>query len=657
MIEDKGKGKNNSDANQNKDDAENISDDDLDILSEITKTMDEISNSQDHQNDQDSEPTFSMDQPDEIKPVSDNVEDKKENPEAASAEPTSQDDSVNEPETPKETIVEDSNNESETPDESEPEASEQPQAETEEPNGGDDDSPRRKKKDKKKEKKAPKEKKKKEHHSLFWLIGHKKIVTVAFVLWLNVVALLVFLFCVFRGFLDAKQFWYVLGGMVVFDLLLLLLVRCYKTSIIINSLLAIVLAVASFYSSSIVTKVQNYITQQQTDYVYVITRNDGSVTKDDDFYFYRYGVIADNDYYNNWGLTLLNNAGKTTNLLTENYETAADAYTALANKEIEVMSVSSADLSAITDDERYADTVLQYSILYQDKTTTTLDLNPVNLSSEPFLLYVAGIDISGCWDITGKGRSDVNILIAFNPNTGKASMQFVPRDTWVNVPCDCCSNKKTKLNRAMDYGGTSCALKTIETYFDIDINYYVKVNFYTVVKVVDALGGITVYNDEAFTCKTTNYMHENRKYSFKKGYITLNGDEALTYARERKAFASGTKGDLKRGQHQMQVIQACLDKFTQNISVDTFMNLLSATEGTIATNFSQKDMLGLLNVYSKIHNSLEIKTYTMKGKTTDTITDPVYKGQAYYFNPNEGEKEKVKARIEAVLNGQDLLAN
>ena len=498
---------------------------------------------------------------------------------------------------------------------------------------------------------------KKEHHSLFWLIAHNKKVTVVFFLWLIVVALLAYLVLVFSGFLTGQQLLIVIAALAAFVLLLFVLLRFYKTSAVINTILAIALAVASFYSSTIVKRIQNYITEKQTDYVYIITTADSTITTNDDFYFYRYGQISNDEYYSNWGLTILQNAGKTDNLITNTYDTAPLAYTALQSGDIDMLCVSSADLSAIRDDPQYADAELKYKILYQDSVTTTLDLPKVDLTSKPFLLYIAGIDFSGIDDITGKGRSDVNILVAFNPNTGKASMQFVPRDTWVNIPCDCCSNKKSKLNRAMDYGGTSCALTTIETYFDININYYVKVNFYTVVNVVDALGGVTVYNDEAFTCKTTNYFHENRTYKFAKGYITLNGDEALTYARERKAFASGTAGDLKRGQHQMQIIQACLDKFTENISVDLFMKLLDATNGTIATNFTQQDMFGLLNIYTKIHNSLEIKTYTMKGSTTDVYTDPIYHGDAYYFKPNDGEKEKVKARIEAVLNGEDLLAD
>jgi|GEM_PF-1875681 len=510
----------------------------------------------------------------------------------------------------------------------------------------------------KKRNKTPKEAKPKEKwRPLFYLIGHKKPVTVAFVLWLNVAALLGFLFMVFKGFIPSKWFWIVVAVLAGLILILLLITRFYKTSMVINGLLAVVLAVASVYSGQIVPKLQAYITEQQTDRVYVITRNDGAISTGSSFYFLRFGEIQGRDYYTNWGLTILQNAGKTSNLITQQYDNAVSAYNALLNNEVDILSVSSADLSEIQDDAKYADTQLNYAILYEDKTITKLDLSPVDLSSQPFLLYIAGIDISGIKDITGNGRSDVNILVAFNPNTGKASMQFVPRDTWVNVPCDCCSNKKTKLNRAMDYGGTSCGLKTVETYFDIDINYYIKVDFYTVIHVVDALGGITLDNPTAFTFKTTNWLHEERTYKFPKGEITLDGDEALAYARDRKDFAQGTAGDLARGQRQMLVIQACLTKFTQNMSLDLFTKVLDAAKGDIATNFSESDMVGLLNIYAKIKDKLEIKTYTMKGSTTDVYTDPIYHADAYYFLPKDGEKEKVKARIEAVLNGQELLAD
>lgn len=213
--------------------------------------------------------------------------------------------------------------------------------------------------------------------------------------------------------------------------------------------------------------------------------------------------------------------------------------------------------------------------------------------TEPFTLLLMGIDSTD--EVLAKNavaNGDTLILITFNPKTLNATMLSIPRDSY--VPIACWSNKaENKITHAAAYGN-DCMIKTIENYFNINIDYYTKVNFKGLVKLVDALGGIEI-NVEQTLC-TDNSNREEAVCIF-PGKQTLNGEQALVYARNRKQLANG---DFGRNYHQQQIIMALVNKVKEIKDATTFLNLLNTVSNSIDTNFTTKQILSFYNIAKDI---------------------------------------------------------
>lgn len=175
----------------------------------------------------------------------------------------------------------------------------------------------------------------------------------------------------------------------------------------------------------------------------------------------------------------------------------------------------------------------------------------VDTALEPFTVYTSRIATQEN-ELLKNSRSDVNLLATVNPQTHEILLVSILRDYYVETVCEpdmgCMIGAMDKLTHTGLHGPETTEM-TLEKLFGIDINYNVRVNFSSLVKVVDELGGVTVYNPEAFT----SYAG----ISFPAGDINLNGDEALAFVRERYSFADG---DRARGRNQMRVLSAIIDK-------------------------------------------------------------------------------------------------
>ena len=174
-----------------------------------------------------------------------------------------------------------------------------------------------------------------------------------------------------------------------------------------------------------------------------------------------------------------------------------------------------------------------------------------NIAKNPFIVYLSGIDTRNYGEIEDKSRSDVNMVVAVNPKTKTVLMVSTPRDYYVALDGD--SNKMDKLTHAGNYG-IECSMNTLEALYDIEFNYYAKVNFKSVVDIVDALGGVTVTSEYNFS---SPHSFSGKTYTFKKGENFVEGDMALAFARERESFANG---DRQRGIHQQVLIKAVVEK-------------------------------------------------------------------------------------------------
>ena len=181
----------------------------------------------------------------------------------------------------------------------------------------------------------------------------------------------------------------------------------------------------------------------------------------------------------------------------------------------------------------------------------------VDITKKKFNVYIAGGDAFG----SIQNDTDVNMIATVDPVNNKILLTSIPRDYYVNLP-SFGENAYDKLTHA-GYYGIEESVKSVEKLLDIDINYYVKVNFSTVVGIIDAIGGVDVESDYAFT---THNDEETRYYKFKKGMNHLNGEEALAFARERMSFADG---DVQRVKDQQKVISAIINKVSSSTSLIT----------------------------------------------------------------------------------------
>ncbi|MCC9732513.1 LCP family protein, partial [Streptococcus agalactiae] len=185
---------------------------------------------------------------------------------------------------------------------------------------------------------------------------------------------------------------------------------------------------------------------------------------------------------------------------------------------------------------------------------------------------ISGIDTFG--SISTVSRSDVNIIMTVNTNTHKVLLTTTPRDAYVKIP-DGGGNQYDKLTHAGLYG-VETSMKTLENLYDINLDYYARINFSSFLKLIDLLGGVTVYNDQAFTSKHGNF-------DFPVGQVTLNSEQALGFVRERYSLQGG---DNDRGRNQEKVIAAIINKLASSQSVTKLNSITSQLQTSVQTNMT-----------------------------------------------------------------------
>ena len=180
-------------------------------------------------------------------------------------------------------------------------------------------------------------------------------------------------------------------------------------------------------------------------------------------------------------------------------------------------------------------------------------------------------------------NTDVNMVVSMDVKNHKILLTSIPRDYYVLL-AGMGDNAYDKLTHA-GYYGVEESVKTVEKLLDTDINYYAKVNFSTIEKVVDAIDGIEVDSDYAFRF----YEPENgMDFTFTKGKNQLNGKRALAFARERQVFMDG---DVQRVKNQQKVISAIIEKITSSKTlIGNYTDLLDAISSSFVTNLDPKSI-------------------------------------------------------------------
>ena len=242
--------------------------------------------------------------------------------------------------------------------------------------------------------------------------------------------------------------------------------------------------------------------------------------------------------------------------------------------------------------------VLKPTIIKIDATTNvkTEQVEP----NKGFNIFISGIDTYG--NISTVARSDVNIILSVNPTSNKILITSIPRDTYAKIAGGG-NNQYDKLTHSGIYGVNS-SVETIENLLDIDISYYAKVNFSSLVKLIDVIGGIDINNPIAF--KSGNMF-------FDKGNIHLNGEKALRYSRERYKFA---EGDIYRGQNQTRVIQGIIKKMMSPSILLNYNNVLDVVKEFSETNIPFEKITELANYQIEHGGEWGFESVQLKGEGT-----------------------------------------
>lgn len=301
----------------------------------------------------------------------------------------------------------------------------------------------------------------------------------------------------------------------------------------------------------------------------------------------------------------------------EEYEDLDELVNSLINKDVESIVLEDSEMSLI--EEQNNESYQLFKIIYEIEIKNNIEdlKNVININKEPFNIYISGIDTFG--NINASSRSDVNMVVTVNPKKEKIHITWVPRDYYVKIND---SKYKDKLTHAGIYGIDS-SIYALENLLQLDINYYVKVNFTSVIEVVDLLGGITVYNEESFTSQDGFY--------YKKGNIKLNGEKALSFVRERKNV---TGGDLGRGKNQIKVLEALINKaMTPNI-IAKYNNLLKSLDGAFITNMNQNTMISFIKEEISNNRNWNMTSNTLIGIDSLDYTYSYRNTKLYVMKPD-----------------------
>lgn len=330
-------------------------------------------------------------------------------------------------------------------------------------------------------------------------------------------------------------------------------------------------------------------------------------------------------------------------LQTKAYEGLAALMDALRMGEVDAIILNSAYLDLYGDIEGYEtvqDELVEVSLA---RVETQLQSSPIQetdpsatVSQTCFTVYISGIDTRG--DVSAKSRSDVNIIAAVNTETHQVLLVSTPRDYY--VPLSISDGVPDKLTHAGIYG-IQVSMDTLGMLYDMDVDYYFRLNFSGFETIIDALGGVTVESD---------YNFEAGGYRFYEGTNDLNGSQALAFARERHAFA---EGDRQRGRDQMAVIKGVINKMLSPDMLLHYTEVLAATEGNFETSVPYELLSAIVSNQLANGSRWNVVSYSVDGTGARKVPYSM-NSSAYVMLPDESTVEIAQQLIQAVLNGEPI---
>ena len=325
----------------------------------------------------------------------------------------------------------------------------------------------------------------------------------------------------------------------------------------------------------------------------------------------------------------------------------------LTNMPEQAQALVSGQVKAIVYNEGYTEIMKQAVSDYEDKVkiiythTVQTDLQDlmidVSVQEEPFSVYLSGIDVYG--EIDKNSRSDVNIIATVNPKTKQILLTTTPRDYYVEIP-HVSQGKPDKLTHAGIYG-VDVSVDTLEAIYGIDIDFYARINFTSMIDIVDILGGIDVDSDVAFT--TGN--EAGTVVEITEGINHLDGEQALAFCRERKAFLDG---DNQRGRDQQKAITAIIQKMISPTMIVKASSILDSVASNVDTNMQLNQVKALIKQQLKDSADWHITSVSAEGEGEMNTCYTMPSQELYVTVPDLNSVKTIKDLMKQVIDGKIL---
>ncbi|MGI6608037.1 MAG: LCP family protein [Erysipelotrichaceae bacterium] len=327
--------------------------------------------------------------------------------------------------------------------------------------------------------------------------------------------------------------------------------------------------------------------------------------------------------YQSYAIKVVNKEIKGADIEVIELENIYSAVEKLYAEEVDAIMLNQDYVDIIKDNNDFSDFDNKVKMLYQctQKITIVTDTAAVsNITGKPFIIALTGVDQWNYSTVAASARvrSDVNIVLVVNPVNKQILMITLPRDSY--VPLNGNNNTMDKLTHATTVSnGIKCWINTLNEVLDIDINYYLRVNFASLVDIINAIDGIDVNNPYYFETRSVVYHTDNtakrQNKVFEKGLIHLNGEEALAYCRERYYVKEDGNmiGDLGRNKHQAIILKATIDKMSSVSIITRIGKLLESLDGKFTTNISIDEIYHLAQMQLDEMADWSVVTYSVTG--------------------------------------------
>ena len=367
---------------------------------------------------------------------------------------------------------------------------------------------------------------------------------------------------------------------------------------IISIVLSIILIIIYFFIYFYISKTDNFInglsSDEQLETYYIGVLENSSYESINDLANLNFGSYYNNEISYNQALKKIDK--EITYNITE-YNNLVSICNHLKNGDIQAILVNEESKNIIEEKNILSDSDIRYIYDITIKTKVNVQSKDLDVTKQSFIVDITGIDISG--DISNVARSDVNIIAVVNPKIKKILLISIPRDYFVQLHGT--TGRKDLLTHSGFYG-VDMTVSTLEDLLGIDINYYIRLNFSTLVSAIDVIGGVDVYSP---------YTFNTYGYQFYEGYNTLNGEYALAFSRARKNFVGG---DKVRGKNQMQVIEAIIKKLsTSSVLLNNYLSILESLNGSFQTNISSSSIYDLVKMQLTDMSGWDIEKYSLDG--------------------------------------------